>query len=128
MNLGWTVLQVAAGGALGAAGRHLTGIAAQRLLGSGFPFGTFTVNVLGSLLMGVAFVALGGGAEQARIAPLVMTGFLGGYTTFSAYSLDVWQLIQGGRTDLALAYAVGSAVVSVAALFVGIAAARGILN
>lgn len=127
--MGLVILQVATGGALGAVGRYLVGVAAQRLLGAGFPFGTFAVNVFGSLLMGVAFVILAGNeTEHSRLAPFVMTGFLGGFTTFSAYSLEVWQLVAAGRTEWALVYAVGSAAISIAALFCGIAAAKGMLN
>ena len=127
--MGLIILQIALGGALGAVGRYLTGIAMARLLGEGFPYGTFTVNVAGSFLMGVAYVYLvGNGGEQARVAPLVMTGFLGGYTTFSAYSLDVLQLVSAGRMDFALFYSVGTAALSVAALFCGVAATRGLLG
>ena len=121
----WTLIQIAAGGALGAVGRHLTGLAAIRLLGDGFPHGTAVVNAVGCLAMGVAFSVLyEAGQHPSRTAPFIMTGFLGGYTTCSAYSLDFWQLMAGGRTGAALLYATGSLAISVAALFAGIVLAR----
>ena len=125
----WTLMQIAVGGALGAMGRHLTGLAANRLLGDGFPHGTIAVNVFGCLAMGVAFVVLSeSGQGPSRSAPLIMTGFLGGYTTFSAYSLDFWQLMAGGRAGAALLYAAIGLAASIAALVVGIILAREALG
>ncbi|MCB1390531.1 MAG: CrcB family protein, partial [Rhodobacteraceae bacterium] len=77
-----TLLQVALGGAIGASGRYLTGVAAIRLMGPGFPWGTLAVNVLGSFVMGAVVVALAH-LSANRFAPLLMTGVLGGFTTFS---------------------------------------------
>ncbi|MCB1408612.1 MAG: CrcB family protein, partial [Rhodobacteraceae bacterium] len=74
-----TLAQVALGGAIGASGRYLTGMAAIRLMGPGFPWGTLAVNVLGSFAMGVVVVALGH-LSANRFAPLLMTGILGGFT------------------------------------------------
>lgn len=123
--MGWTILQVATGGALGAVGRYLTGIALARTLGSGFPYGTLTVNVVGSFAIGILFVLLGGlSGETGRHTAFLMTGFLGGYTTISAYSLDCWILFQQGRIAEALLYAFGSAGLSITACVVGIAVAR----
>jgi len=123
----WTILQVAIGGAIGASGRFLTGAAMARAFGTGFPFGTLTVNVAGSFLMGLAFVALmqREGAPSAWF-PFVMTGILGGFTTFSAFSLDLWGLFERGRLLAAGAYLGGSVALSVAALIAGIALARGV--
>ncbi|MEL6478939.1 MAG: fluoride efflux transporter CrcB, partial [Pseudomonadota bacterium] len=100
---------VAAGGALGASARFLVGHWALRLLGPGFPWGTLLVNVLGSLAMGVlAVVLMERAGAWARWAPFAMTGVLGGFTTFSAFSLDVLSLIERGKPALAMAYIAGS--------------------
>lgn len=123
----WTILQVAIGGAIGASGRFLTGAAMARAFGTGFPLGTLTVNVAGSFLMGLAFVVLmqREGGPSAWF-PFVMTGILGGFTTFSAFSLDLWGLYERGRPLAAGVYLGGSVALSVAALIAGIALARGI--
>ncbi|ETX14958.1 camphor resistance protein CrcB [Roseivivax halodurans JCM 10272] len=122
-----TLLQVALGGAAGAVARYLTGHAAVRLIGHGFPWGTFAVNVVGSFLMGVLVVAL---AEwnANRFAPLLLTGMLGGFTTFSAFSLDAATLYERGELALAGAYVGGSVILSLLAVFAGLAAGRGALT
>lgn len=115
----WALTQVALGGALGAVARFMTVAAVARVLGNGFPSGTLAVNVAGSFLMGVLFVWL----EQRglmRLAPLLMAGVLGGFTTFSAFSLDVLRLWQGGQVGLAGAYIAASVVLSVLALAAGV--------
>ena len=121
-----TMLQVAAGGALGAAARYLVGVAAMRLVGPGFPWATLAVNVLGSFLMGVLVVVLARRGGQ-HLAPFLMTGVLGGFTTFSAFSLDVATLYERGAVASAAAYAAASVLLSVAGLFAGLALARGAL-
>lgn len=121
-----TALQVALGGAIGATCRYLTNVAMRTMLGVGFPWGTLTVNVVGSFLMGVLVVVLerkGG----AYLVPLVMTGILGGFTTFSAFSLDAVFLVEEGKTMLALIYMSASVLVSVAALVAGLSMARGLV-
>ncbi|MAQ85721.1 MAG: fluoride efflux transporter CrcB [Maritimibacter sp.] len=120
-----TLSMVALGGAVGASARYLTGLAAIRLIGPGFPWGTLIVNVAGSFLMGVLVVAL---AELGgnRFAPLLMTGLLGGFTTFSAFSLDAVTLYERGAIGTAALYVSASVVLSLAALFAGLAAARGV--
>ena len=119
-----TLFQVALGGALGASTRYLTNVAVMRWIGPGFPYGTMLVNILGSFLMGVLVVLLAhkGGT---RFAPLLMTGVLGGFTTFSAYSLDAFTLWERGQVALAGAYVIGTVVLSIAALVTGILAMRG---
>ncbi len=117
------LLQVALGGALGASARYLTGLTAARLLGKGFPWGTLTVNILGSFLMGILVVALLH-LSANRFAPLLMTGLLGGFTTFSAFSLDAVTLYERGEITLAALYVLGSVVLSIGALFAGLALAR----
>ncbi|MGG7643264.1 fluoride efflux transporter CrcB [Rhodovulum sp. YNF3179] len=120
----WTLLQVALGGAIGAVGRYLTGLAALRLGAGGFPYGTLTVNVIGSLAMGVVFVALTArGAD--RLAPFLMAGVLGGFTTFSAFSLDTLALWQEGRLIAAMAYVAASVALSLGAVAAGVALGRG---
>jgi CrcB protein len=118
------ILQVALGGALGASARYLTGMAAARLLGPGFPWGTLCVNILGSFAMGLLAVLLlqAGGA---RWAPFLLTGLLGGFTTFSAFSLDLVTLLERGAMAPAAGYVLGSVGLSIAALVAGMSLARG---
>lgn len=113
------------GGGLGAALRHGVNLAAARVLGSGFPYGTLTVNVTGSLLMGLlaGYFAFKGEASQPwRL--FFTTGVLGGYTTFSAFSLDVAVLWERHDLVLALGYVLASVGLSIAGLFAGIAIVR----
>ncbi|WP_425052892.1 fluoride efflux transporter CrcB [Psychromarinibacter sp. S121] len=120
-----TLSMVALGGAVGASGRYLTGLAAIRLIGPGFPWGTLIVNVVGSFLMGVIVVALAEFSAN-RFAPLLMTGLLGGFTTFSAFSLDAVTLYERGALGTAALYVIASVVLSLGALFAGLAVARGV--
>lgn len=115
---------VALGGAIGASLRYLVNVAAVRLVGMNFPIGTVVVNVLGSLLMGLLVVIL---AEKSgtRYAPFLMTGILGGFTTFSAFSLDAITLYERGQIGLAFVYVAGTVIVALAALFLGMTIARG---
>lgn len=119
-----TLLFVALGGALGSALRYIVNITLPRLMGHGFPYATVTVNVVGSFLMGVLVVVLAmkGGT---RFAPFLMTGVLGGFTTFSAFSLDAATLWKAGEVTTAAGYVIGSVVLGLAALFAGMAFARG---
>ena len=112
----WLATQVALGGAIGSVLRYLT------VSTVGSPVATFAVNVVGSLAMGVVFVTL-----APRLSPLLMTGVLGGFTTFSAFSLDALRLYEGGLPGQALLYAAGSVVFSFAAVALGAALARGAL-
>lgn len=115
-----TLLWVAIGGALGAALRYLSVAAMMRAIGPGFPYGTMTVNVLGSFLMGIAAVLVldkfGGGRAWA----FAMTGVLGGFTTFSAFSLDAVYLIEKGRMAAAAGYIGGTVALCIAALMIGL--------
>ncbi|WP_172299140.1 fluoride efflux transporter CrcB [Pseudoruegeria sp. HB172150] len=119
----YTLIQVALGGAIGASGRYLTGVATVRIFGHGFPWGTLTVNVIGSFIMGVIVVLLGEFSAN-RLAPFLMTGVLGGFTTFSAFSLDAMTLYERGDVGLALGYIAVSVMVSLAAIAVGVLATR----
>jgi len=113
-------LIVAAGGALGATGRYGTGLLATRWFGTYFPFGTLGVNVLGSFLMGMAVIALASRSGQTpRAALFLMTGLLGGFTTFSAFSLDAITLFEKGRIAAAGVYVGGSVALSIGALVLG---------
>lgn len=122
-----TLFQVALGGAIGASGRYLTGLAAIRLIGPGFPWGTLIVNILGSFVMGVVVVIL---AHQSanRFAPLLMTGVLGGFTTFSAFSLDAMTIWERGQPVLAGVYVLASVMLSLLAIFAGLYLARSVVQ
>ena len=121
------LLTVAAGGAVGAVARYLVYILAARLLGSGFPFGTLIVNVVGSFCMGVLIegmaLAWSIGAETRLF---LMVGVLGAFTTFSTFSLDVAVLYERGRMDLVAVYIMVSVIFSVGALFAGLYVMRRI--
>ena len=123
-----TILLVALGGGLGASLRWLFVGWAGRSFGLGFPWGTLGVNVIGSFVMGLAAVILMERAPGAwgRFAPFLMTGVLGGFTTFSAFSLDSLYLIERGRSLAAAGYMAGSVLFSVLALFAGLTLARAI--
>jgi CrcB protein len=119
------LIYVALGGAIGASLRHLVNLASLRLFGPGFPWGTMTVNIVGSFAMGIFVELLArrlGGTQELRL--LVATGLLGGFTTFSAFSLDVAGLWERGSGSIAFVYAVASVVLSISALFAGLAMSR----
>lgn len=111
----------AAGGAIGASLRYLTGIAALRLLGPNFPWGTLIVNVVGSFIMGLFIAVLArmsAGGDTLRV--FVATGILGGFTTFSAFSLDFAFLYERGQVGMAAGYVLVSVITSIIALFAGL--------
>src|SRR6267142_1600991 len=113
------------GGGLGATLRHLVNLTFARCIGTGFPWGTFIINITGSTVMGLiaGYLAVKGEASQPwRL--FLMTGILGGYTTFSAFSLDTALLYERGEIGLALFYVLGSVVFSIAGLFAGLALIR----
>jgi CrcB protein len=118
-----TLSQVALGGAIGAALRYLTNVGAMRLFGPGFPVATLVVNVAGSFLMGVLVVVLARKGGN-HLAPFLMTGILGGFTTFSAFSLDALTLWERGQTLTAFTYVAASVIFSLAAIAAGLALAR----
>lgn len=119
-----TLTQVALGGAIGASLRYLTGLTAIRLAGPGFPWGTLAVNILGSFAMGLIVVLLA--KTGNRMAPFLMTGVLGGFTTFSAFSLDTLTLIERGQTGLAALYATASVLGALTAVFAGLTLGRAL--
>lgn len=124
------LLLVAVGGALGSVARYLTGVAAGRTLGVKFPYGTLTANILGGLLMGilVGVLALRGDQHQERWRLLLAVGGLGGYTTFSSYSLEVARMVETKAWSQALAYSLGSVAASVGAVFLGLFLMRKVLT
>lgn len=120
-------LIVAAGGALGAVARYGVGIWSQRLFPAAqWPWATLTVNVAGGLLMGLlaGWLAFRGGAHGESLRLFAAVGVLGGFTTFSSYSLEAAQMIERRQLGLAACYVVGSVVLAIGALFVGLMIAR----
>ena len=118
-------LLVFVGGGLGATLRHAVNVTCAKCIGTAFPYGTFIINISGSTVMGLiaGYLALKGEASQPwRL--FLMTGILGGYTTFSAFSLDTALLYERGELALAALYIVGSVGLSIAGLFAGLALVR----
>ena len=120
-------LLVFLGGGIGAAARHGVNLTAARVLGMSFPWGTAIVNVVGSLLMGLivawlAFRAHGAWSQHARL--FLTTGILGGFTTFSAFSLEAALMWQRSEYAALGAYVAASVLLSIGALFGGMAAVR----
>ena len=104
-----TFVAVAVGGALGAVSRYSFGLVALALIGNRFPWATLGVNVIGSFLIGLAAVLIGDRIVDGELwRPLIIVGFLGAFTTFSAFSLDTLLLLQQGNYNTALAYILGS--------------------
>jgi CrcB protein len=121
----FSLFLVMLGGALGSGARYLTGAATLRLFGPDYPFGTVTVNLVGGLAMGLlvgVFARLSVPGENWRL--LTAVGVLGGYTTFSSFSLDAANMLQRGDLATALGYVLISVIGSIAALFAGLALVR----
>lgn len=122
------LLYVALGGAIGASLRYLSGLAIIRIIGASFPYGTLFVNVVGSFVMGmaIAWLAKRTGAANTELRLFLTTGLLGGFTTFSAFSLDFANMWQRGDTTMALGYVLASVVISILAVFAGLWLARSL--
>ena len=120
MNL-LNLMYVAVGGAVGAMARFTVSEYIARFNATGFPFGTFAVNVLGSLMLGawIAVVATMAPSKVKDLHLLLAVGFLGGFTTFSAFSMDAFMLVERGLHGQAFFYVFGSVVLSVLALVGG---------
>jgi CrcB protein len=122
-----SLLLVMLGGALGSGARHLVGRATLSLFGPNYPWGTLAVNLIGGLLMGLlagGLIRFGESGEQWRL--LLGVGVLGGFTTFSAFSLDVMNMLERGDWILGLGYILASVVGAVVALALGLGIARSI--
>src|SRR5882757_8544183 len=118
-------LLVFVGGGLGSILRHIVNVVSARTLGTAFPYHTFIINITGSTVMGLiaGYLAFKGDATQSwRL--FLMTGILGGYTTFSAFSLDAALLYERGEVGLSLFYVLGSVILSILGLFSGLALVR----
>jgi len=130
LGLAWgTWAAIAAGSAMGGVLRQAVTEIATRVLGAGFPWGTFGVNTTGSAVMGlVAAMAAAGAPEpwSPTARHIVMTGILGGYTTFSSFSIQTLALAHEGQWGLAVANALASVVVSVAACWAGFTFGTGL--
>jgi fluoride exporter len=121
------LLLVMLGGALGAAARHLVGRATLAWYGPDYPWGTLAVNLLGGLLMGVlagTLARIGEGSEHWRL--FLGVGVLGGFTTFSAFSLDLMNMLERGDWGMGLAYALASVLGALIALFAGLSLMRAL--
>ncbi len=118
-------LLVFIGSGIGGMCRHGVGALSLRWFGPGFPYGTLTINIVGSTLMGVLiglFAAFDIGTNQARL--FIATGLIGGFTTFSTYSLDAVTLWERGETGAAIGYVVVSVILSLLGLFLAMLAMR----
>jgi CrcB protein len=123
------LLVVALGGAIGAASRHLVNIFILKFTVTSFPWGTFAVNVIGCFLMGIIvelLVLRGSTSQELRL--FLATGVLGGFTTFSAFSLDTALLLEREEMLLTALYVFGSVSLSIGALFLGLMIARSMLS
>jgi len=122
------ILLVALGGAIGSVSRYLVGTVTLRLYGPAFPWGTLAVNIVGSFAIGVLAELI---ARRFDASPelrlLLVTGFLGGFTTFSAFSLDAIVLLERGNLLLAAGYIAGSVVFSLCAVLAGLALVRALV-
>jgi CrcB protein len=117
------------GGGVGSVARYLLGVGAMKSLGRDWPYGTFAANVIGGFLMGclVGWLAFKGGADQERWRDLLGMGVLGGFTTFSSFSLETALMIERRAYGPAAGYVAASVAMAIGALFLGLLAARRIL-
>jgi fluoride exporter len=121
------IVLIAVGGAAGAVARYLVDTAVSQRWPGAFPWGTLAVNLSGSLVLGVLFVlTVERGVLPASSRAPVMIGFIGAYTTFSTFMLESWRLVEDGAVGLAVANIVGSCLLGLVAMFIGLAIGRGI--
>lgn len=123
------ILAIAAGGAFGALLRHSVNVAAVKLLGHGFPYGTMAVNVIGSFAMGICIAVFAHYWQPSETVRLfIVTGFLGAFTTFSTFSLDFVSLWERHAYFHSALYLSGSIILSIAALFLAMALTRVLIS
>ena len=120
-------LAVAVGGAFGAVARHVLWLATTKAFGAAFPWGTFVVNVIGCALIGAVFVAIDEHPSEPALRALLMTGVLGGFTTFSAFALDAHGLTEAGFPERAALYVVASVLLCLGGCWLGAALARRLI-
>ena len=125
-------LAIALGGALGSVGRYYVTGAAERwlasLIGAGFPYGTLTVNVAGSFILGALVQGLAASFDASQVVQrFLFVGLLGGFTTFSAFSADSIALLERGEAGRAMLYIALSVVLSVGGFYLGLRLVRGVL-
>lgn len=124
----WPYLMIALGGALGSVCRYVSSEWLYQVYGRSFPIGILSVNVLGCFIMGfLALCFVDKAIHTQLLRPLLLTGFLGGFTTFSSFSLDAIQLLLTGAYLRAFLYVAASLLLSLLAAFAGVWLARGIL-
>ncbi|HVX72980.1 MAG TPA: fluoride efflux transporter CrcB [Devosia sp.] len=119
-------LLVAIGGALGSMARYGTGVLVGKAWSASFPLGTMLINIVGSVAMGlfIGYLVRTTPAWQADARLFVAVGVLGGFTTFSSFSLDAVSMLERGELGLALFYVLGSVIIGIAALFAGLVVMR----
>lgn len=122
------LLLIALGGAIGSVCRYGLGGLAYRLFGSVFPWGTAAVNIVGSLAIGFLWAAFERAAVGPNMRTFVFIGILGGFTTFSSYTLETFNLFRESETRLAVTNMVVSNIIGVAAVFIGFAIFRYIVK
>lgn len=123
-----TITSIAAGGAMGALARHGVNVVSSHALGTGFPYGTLFVNIMGSFIMGCLIASFAHIWQPPKtVQPFLITGFLGAFTTFSTFSLDAVALYERGAYMLSAGYIAGSVILSIGALFAGLTLIRGIV-
>ena len=121
------ILLVAIGGAIGAAARYLAGVWIAARLGTGFPWGTFFVNITGSFLIGIVLVLVAGGTLPAEARLFFAVGILGGYTTFSSFSYETLQLLAGGNVmGPVLFNTLGQVLAGLLAVYLGVVVGRAL--
>ena len=124
-----TLLYIALGGAAGAVARYVVDSTVSDRVGAAFPWGTLVVNLSGSLALGfLAALALERGVVPESIRGPVLIGFLGAYTTFSTLMLESWRLVESGATGMAIANLVGSSMLGILAVVVGLAVGRAVAS